>query len=321
MNRVSQRYFYCVFGALTALLPALLSAQTVLPTETTESKADAAYTGHNWSLAERAYSSLTNQEPSNARYWYRLGVSERANKHYLPALESFGKARTFGAGKGLPAFMLDYEIACTYAAIGNSTEAFGALTKAADGGFSLSSRLESDSEWNTFRKYPQFSAIAKQVSHNAAPCEDAEFRQLDFWVGDWDVTSASAGVLQGTSHISKEMDGCVIWENWTSAGSSYFGKSYNTYDVNLRRWEQYWVDNSAGSIFFSGTLNGTVMDFWTDDIPQPNGKTLRRHLQFFNLSPVKVRQFSQGSTDGGKTWYVEYDFIYNRHGAKDPGPL
>jgi hypothetical protein len=63
------------------------------------------------------------------------------------------------------------------------------------------------------------------------------------------------------------------------------------------------------------------MDYWTEDIPQPNGDKLRRHLQFFNLSPVKVRQFSQGSTDGGKTWYVEYDFIYNRHQEKNAGNL
>lgn len=316
MNRECRRYFYYVFGAVTALLPGLLSAQTAL-----QSRADAAYTGHNWLLAESAYSSLINQEPSNPRYWYRLGVSERANKHYLQALESFGKAKAFGEGKGLPAYMADYEIACTYAAIGNSTEAFGALKKSADGGFSLPSRLGGDAEWNSFRKDPQFSAIAKQVSHNAAPCEDPEFRQLDFWVGDWDVISAANGVSQGTSHISREMNGCVIWENWTSAGSSYFGKSYNTYDVNLRRWEQYWVDSSAGSIFFYGNLNGNVMDYWTEDIPQPNGDKLRRHLQFFNLSPVKVRQFSQGSTDSGKTWYVEYDFIYNRHQEKNAGHL
>jgi hypothetical protein len=25
-----------------------------------------------------------------------------------------------------------------------------------------------------------------------------------------------------------------------------------------------------------------------------------------------VRQFSQGSTDGGKTWHIEYDFTYLR---------
>ncbi len=54
------------------------------------------------------------------------------------------------------------------------------------------------------------------------------------------------------------------------------------------------------------------MDFYTDEVVQPDGTKLKRHLQFFNLSPDKVRQFSQGSTDGGKTWKVEYDFTYTR---------
>jgi hypothetical protein len=75
-------------------------------------------------------------------------------------------------------------------------------------------------------------------------------------------------------------------------------KPANTYNLNLHRWEQYWVDNSAGTIFFYGNLEDGVMDYWTDAIPQSNGQKLRRHLQFFNLGPGKVRQFSQGSTDG-----------------------
>ena len=80
----------------------------------------------------------------------------------------------------------------------------------------MPSRLQNDSEWNSFRTNDQFLALAKQVQHNANPCEDAEFKQFDFWVGDWDVSSAADGVHRGVSHISKEMGGCVVWENWTS---------------------------------------------------------------------------------------------------------
>lgn len=150
------------------------------------------------------------------------------------------------------------------------------------------------------------------------PCEGPEFKQFDFWVGDWEVASAAKGIHRGSSHVAKEMGGCVIWENWTSDGSPYFGESYNTYNVNLQRWEQYWVDNSAGVMFFHGGLKDGVMDYWTDDVPQKSGGSLLRHLQFFHLGPDKVRQFSQGSTDGGKTWHVEYDLIYTRRGEK-PG--
>jgi hypothetical protein len=60
------------------------------------------------------------------------------------------------------------------------------------------------------------------------------------------------------------------------------------------------------------TLITQQMDYWTDDVPQSTGGTLLRHLQFFNSGPDKVRQWSQGSSDGGKTWHTEYDFIYTR---------
>jgi tetratricopeptide (TPR) repeat protein len=307
----------CLVIIFLSVVVASAASQAPLTSTATESEANAAYTAHNWIEAESLYASLTKQQPENARFWFRLGVSQRGARHDAPALESFEKARKLSAGKGLPAFTVDYEVATTYAAMGNSSEALKALKASAAAGFFQPDRLESDSEWNSLRSDEQFQSLARQIKHNAAPCDDAEFRQFDFWIGDWDVTSTGDQVPRGASHISREMGGCVIWENWTSAGSPYFGKSYNTYNVNLHRWEQYWVDNSAGTIFFYGNLKDGVMDYWTDDIPQPNGDKLRRHLQFFNLSPDSVRQFSQGSTDGGKTWNVEYDLTYHRHETKN----
>jgi hypothetical protein len=72
------------------------------------------------------------------------------------------------------------------------------------------------------------------------------------------------------------------------------------------------VDNVGGNIFFHGNLKDGIMDYWTDEIPQTDGKQLRRHLQFIPAGPDRVRQFSRGSSDGGKTWQVEYDFTYDR---------
>jgi hypothetical protein len=213
---------------------------------------------------------------------------------------------------GYPAQLADYELAITSAAAGQSSQALQYLKSSADAGFMQTNRLSGDPEWNALRSSDEFIALAKEVQHNATPCDDAQFRQFDFWLGDWDVASAGDNIHRGSSHVSKEMNGCVVWENWTSAGSPYFGKSYNTWNPNLKRWEQYWVDTAAGVMFFHGALKDNIMDYWTDDVPQTTGGTLQRHLQFFHLSPDKVRQFSQGSTDGGKTWHTEYDFIYTR---------
>ena len=60
---------------------------------------------------------------------------------------------------------------------------------------------------------------------------------------------------------------------------------------------------------FEGVLNNNVLDYYGDAFA-PNGAPSKRHLQFFNQGPDKVRQFSQMSTDGGKTWTIEYDFTY-----------
>ncbi len=295
---------------IAGLCASILRAQA--PSDAVAAEADGAYTRHDWPTAENLYQRLTALEPANARYWYRLGVAERGNRHFGPALESFRKAGELGAGKGLPQSLVNYELAATYSGMGDRDKALKSLKDAAEGGFLQADRLENDAEWKELRNDPQFMALAKEVNHNAHPCQDPEFGQFDFWIGDWDVSATANGTPRGTSHIAKEMDGCVVWENWTSLGSPYFGKSYNTYNTNLKRWEQYWVDNFAGTMFFHGNLKDGVMDYWTDDIPQPDGTTLRRHLQFFNLAPGKVRQFSQGSTDGGKTWNVEYDLTYTK---------
>ena len=95
-------------------------------------------------------------------------------------------------------------------------------------------------------------------------------------------------------------------KNWSEATTLYSDLAHANPAV-ARYWYRLGVAAQA-----SGALKESVMDFWTDDIPQPDGTKLRRHLQFFNLGPDKVRQFSQGSKDGGKTWSVEYDFTYTK---------
>jgi hypothetical protein len=48
------------------------------------------------------------------------------------------------------------------------------------------------------------------------------------------------------------------------------------------------------------------------DSADAQGKPIRRHMQFVRIDADHVRQFSQGSSDGGKTWSPEYDFLYIR---------
>jgi tetratricopeptide (TPR) repeat protein len=300
---------------LSILALFVLSAWTLAlaqdPGKSIDAEASQAYSQHEWEKSEQLYGQLAQTHPDDAHFWYRYAVSAQADKHYEAALHAFTEAKR--TGKGLPATLIDYDIASTQAAMGHTDEAFASLKSAAAAGYAQPDQLESNVAWNSLRSDPQYAPLLDQTRRNLAPCKySAESRQFDFWVGDWDVVSSFDGHPVGSSHIAQELGECVIWENWTSAGLPYAGKSYNAYNTTLKRWEQFWVDNSQGMIFFYGNLKDGVMDFMTDEIPQPNGTKIRRHLQFFNLSPDTVRQFSQQSADGGKTWTVEYDFTYRR---------
>jgi hypothetical protein len=44
----------------------------------------------------------------------------------------------------------------------------------------------------------------------------------------------------------------------------------------------------------------------------PAGAKLVRRLAFFNLSPDRVRRYSELSSDAGKSWTVDYDLTYIR---------
>lgn len=74
--------------------------------------------------------------------------------------------------------------------------------------------------------------------NSLAKCEDQGFRQFDFWLGDWSVTSVG-GLESGRNRITREYDGCVIKESYTTE-LGYRGESINIYDASTHRWHQTW---------------------------------------------------------------------------------
>jgi tetratricopeptide (TPR) repeat protein len=271
-------------------------------------QADAAYQAQDWARATALYSGLSELPDAPPRVWIRLGNSQRSLGQNDAALATFDKA----SQAGVPQFG-EYGKATVYAATGQAVKAFEALDRALAQGYADPDTLRADPNLNILHDDPRFAKLVELAQKNQRPCVyTPENRQFDFWIGEWTVTTTQGGMPAGDSKIELILQDCVILENWKSGGISYAGNSYNIYNQALKRWEQYWVDNVGGNIFFHGNLKDGVMDYWTDEIPQPDGKKLRRHSQFIPAGPDRVRQFSQGSSDGGKTWQVEYDFTYDR---------
>ena len=88
-------------------------------------------------------------------------------------------------------------------------------------------------------------------------CCAEEYRQFDFWIGDWVVTD-STGKELGTNLIHSIQDGCGFQENWKSTKMT--GTSYNFYNATDKSWNQLWIDNKGGSLELKGSLvNGKMI--------------------------------------------------------------
>jgi hypothetical protein len=271
--------------------------------------ADAAFQAENWPETARLYRQLIDGKNGDPNNWFRLGYALAKQDRAADAIAAFQDGEKHGLGK--PVVELGQALAL---ARSDRDKALAHLEAAASSGFNDTKRIDGEQLLAPLKNDPRFAKVMDTVKRNETPCLFAkENRQFDFWVGDWRVVRTGTDAPQvGVNRISLIHNGCVVLESWTSGRSPYAGQSFNTYNAALKRWEQYWVDNSAGTIFFHGGLKNGVMDYWTDDLPQPGGGKMRRHLQFFRIDGNTVRQFSQGSTDGGKTWSVEYDFTYHR---------
>jgi tetratricopeptide (TPR) repeat protein len=268
-------------------------------------QANRAYQQKDWREAAAAYESITSAGPSNSFAWLHLGISRHKLGQYEQAVAAYKHIENdpqFGA----PAL---YREAASLAKLNRTTEALTLLDKAVENGFARPEIIQQDPDLAVLHADSGFSKIVDKADAMAHPCaHQPEYRQFDFWIGDWDVVATQGHDPAGTSSIQLILDKCVLLENWTGGSS---GKSFNHYDTTTKKWIQDWVDNQSNSVHFEGNLENGVMSFYADSL-NPDGTHARRHLQFFKLDDDHVRQFSQQSTDGGKTWTVEYDLTYNR---------
>jgi hypothetical protein len=155
------------------------------------------------------------------------------------------------------------------------------------------------------------------ASAQRTPCNaDPVYRQLDFWIGEWEVYGPK-GNKAGDSKIESILDSCIILENWKSANASqgiiYSGKSFNTYNALTKQWQQTWVDNIGGTTeYLEGHFENNKMIFQTKPYLLKEDTMAIQRLTFYNLGPDKVRQHGEISKDNGATWATQYDLEYRR---------
>jgi hypothetical protein len=153
----------------------------------------------------------------------------------------------------------------------------------------------------------------------APPCAAAPYHQFDFWVGRWDVYPNGKQKLVAHSLIESLYGGCAIRENWMPLAGGGSGGSLSSFVADDNGWRQTWVDASGARVDFKGGYVGEAMvltGFWPNVLGLGKGALVR--MTYTRQPGGAVRQLGEASTDDGKTWQPNFDFIYRPSNLKTP---
>jgi Protein of unknown function (DUF1579) len=147
------------------------------------------------------------------------------------------------------------------------------------------------------------------------PCSEPEQKQLEFWVGDWDLTwpgNNSGTTDHGTNSVRRILDGCIVQENFSAANAGHLrGQSVSIFDVTANKWKQTWVDNEGGCLDFVGEFKDAQM-ILAREATRPDGTKLFQRMVFKNITHDEFDWSWESSKDGGRSWTVVWPIHYKR---------
>ncbi len=256
-----------------------------------------------WDKASAAYEKIVEKEGANFGAHYRLGMSHLGLNKNEQAAEHIEKAFT-----GAPNAVFALALARAYARLDNKAKAFDAIYRSTTMGGIAPESLTGEKDFAAWLNDAGFKELVHKSDLATNPCKARpEFRQFDFWIGEWDAKNVQ-GVTVASSSIQLILGQCIIFENWNTPTNS--GKSFNVFNATDGKWHQSWVDDKGTFTHYIGGLVDGRMVLTAETVRA--GTKMLAKMTFSKLPNGDVRQFGENSTDDGKTWTTAFDFNYSR---------
>lgn len=146
-------------------------------------------------------------------------------------------------------------------------------------------------------------------------CETPEYRQFDFWLGEWEVTGGpQLDRIVGHNTITRVASGCALREHWMNAGGSD-GHSLNVYDREAQRWTQFWIGSDGVVLRLSGGLREDGAMAMEGTLPDGKGGAQRQRIVWTPKPDGSVVQQWDTSDDGSR-WQTSFVGVYRRKAAE-----
>jgi len=150
-----------------------------------------------------------------------------------------------------------------------------------------------------------------KVVAQSPQCRAPEYRQLDFWAGDWDTYErGGADTSVARNLVEVILDGCVVREVYQQK-DGLIGHSFSMYDAHRKTWHQTWVTNRGQLLMLDGGLDGDRMILQGTTYGLDGRPSLLRGI--WKREGDAVREIAESSADGGKVWKPVFDITFRRH--------
>jgi hypothetical protein len=147
---------------------------------------------------------------------------------------------------------------------------------------------------------------------NSVKCSGAEYRQFDFFVGDWDgFEIVKPEVKIARNRVTLILDGCAVLEDYQGTDGTH-GESFSIYDASRKVWHQTWLTNRGVLLMIEGGMRGDEMVLSGTDRAADGKERLVRGV--WKAVPGGVRETAVRSLDGGKSWEPWFDMIFRPAG-------
>jgi ketosteroid isomerase-like protein len=160
------------------------------------------------------------------------------------------------------------------------------------------------------------TAAHTSTQQSAKPtfCSGPEYRQFDFWLGDWDAFEAGKTTVVARTRVDRILDGCVLRENYESA-NGLKGQSLSLYDASRGIWHQSWATNKGQLLTIEGRLEDGAMVLAGAERAADGAERLVRGT----WKPISggVRETAVTSLDAGKTWQPWFNLVFRPHSSGD----
>ena len=155
-------------------------------------------------------------------------------------------------------------------------------------------------------------AVPATPTSTSPNCSAAGYRQLDFWIGDWDTfeTDAHGGPVVARARVAPIAEGCAIHELYEQ-NDGLIGDSILSYDPVRKAWQQTWVTNRGSIMVITGNFRDGALVL-EGDVHLMDGRTVAQRITW-KSEGGGVRESAVLSKDGGKTWAPAFDVLFRKH--------